>query len=127
MKWEMVKPKAMNSGRSTPFASVGRGKLALSAAACKLVENHEEYEYAQLMKAKSNGKLFVGIRLLKEYSADAFHISRKKVNGKVITGMEISNKHVMEVLFGVSGSADKTTQYEVRKDEDEENVLVISL
>ena len=127
MKWENVKIQGNNNTRNKPFASVGRGKLTLSAGACKLIEDQEEYKFAQFMKAKENGKLYVGIRLLKEDAPNALHIARKKLNGKMITAMEITNKSVMEALFGVSGSADKTTQYEVRKDDDEENVLVISL
>ena len=40
--------------------------------------------------------------------------------------MDITNKRVMETLFGPTGCQDKVTRFNVRKDEDDDNVLIIS-
>ena len=127
MNWEVVKIPQNSRGRTTPYVSVGFGRLSLSAAACELIENHQTIKYAELLKGKINNKLCIGVRLLRESTANSLAVSRKKdSNGKMVTGMDISNKRVIEELFGPSGSAQKTTRYNVRRDETAENILIIS-
>lgn len=127
MNWEIVKIPENRRGRTTPYVSVGFGRLSLSAAACELIKNHESIKYAELLKGKFNNKLCIGVRLLTEPTANSLAVSRKKdANGKLVTGMDISNKRVIEDLFGPSGSAQKTTRYNVRKDDDADNILIIS-
>ena len=126
MNWEIVKIPENRRGRTMPYVSVGFGRLSLSAAACELIENHETIKYAELLKGKNNNKLCIGVRLLREPTANSLAVTRKKdSNGKPVTGMDISNKRVIEELFGPSGSAQKATRYNVRRDETDENILVI--
>ena len=127
MNWEVVKIPENRRGRTTPYASVGFGRLSLSAAACELIENHETIKHVELLKGKINNKLCIGVRLLREPTANSLAVSRKKdANGNYVTGMDISNKRTIEELFGPAGSAQKTTRYNVRKDEDADNILIIS-
>lgn len=125
MNWETVKIYGDQKGRSTPYASIGRGKISLSAAACELIENNEKYTYARLLKATQNKKTYIGIIFFTEHVTDSFKIKRKQINGKQIAGMTIENKAVMESLFGTDGIQKGATHYNVKLDDDDKNVLVI--
>ena len=127
MKWEVVKIPENRRGRTAPYASIGFNRLSLSAAACELIEDHYNIKYVELLKGKLNNKLCIGVRLLKEPTSNSLAVSRKKdSNGKYVTGMDITNKRVIEDLFGPVGSAKKVTRFNVRKDEESENILIIS-
>ena len=126
MAWEIVKIPTSSKGRTSPYASVGFGRLALSAAACELIDNYEEYTYVQLLKNRVNNRLCIGVLFLKDSSPDSIKISRKKMaNGKYVSGIEISNSKVLESLFGTVATAKKATRYNVEKDDAYENILVV--
>ena len=126
MAWEVVKIPASTKGRTSPYASVGFGRLSLSAAACELIDNYEEFSYVQLLKNRVNNRLCIGVLFLKEASPDSLKISRKKMaNGKFVGGVEISNSKVLEGLFGLAATAKKATRYDVKKDNAYENFVVI--
>lgn len=127
MIWEVVKIPESSRGRTTPYASVGFSRLSLSSAACALIEDHQSIKYVELLKGKVNNNLCIGVRLLKEPTDHSLAVSRKKdTNGKILSGMDITNKQVIESLFGPAGSAKKVTRYNVRKDTESENILIIS-
>ena len=127
MNWEVVKIPENKRGRTTPYASVGFGRLSLSAAACELIENHKEIKHAELLTGKVKNNLCIGVRLLTEPTANSLAVSRKKdSNGKFVTGMDICNKATIEKLFGPAGSANKITRFNVRKDDDSDNILIIT-
>ena len=127
MNWEVVKPPENRRGKNLPYASVGFGRLSLSAAACELIEDHRSITHVELLRGKLNNNLCIGIRLLNEPTEHSLSVSRKKdSNGKFVTGMDITNKHVIESLFGPAGSAKKATRYNVKKDPDAKNILIIS-
>lgn len=125
MGWEVVKIPTNSKGRTAPYASVGFGRLALSAAACELIGNYDQFMYVQLLKNRINNKLCIGVRFLSSATDDSLRISRKKANGKLVGGIEISNKVILEGLFGLAASAQKTTRYDVKKDDSFENFLII--
>lgn len=126
MAWEVVKIPTSSKGRTSPYASVGFGRLSLSAAACELISNYEEYTHVQLLKNRVNNRLCIGVLFLKEASPDSIKISRKKMaNGKYIGGIDISNSKVLESLFGLAATAKKATRYDVKKDNSYENFLVV--
>ena len=126
MKWETVKISSNSRGRGTPYASIGFGRVSLSAAACELIDGHQEIKYVEFLKATINNKLCIGLRLHKEYVENSVAVSRKKdSNGKYVTGMDITNKPIVGELFGLTGLANKVTRFKVRKDDDESNVLII--
>ena len=122
MIWETVKIENRNKGRTMPYASVGFGRISLSAAACELLGDYNQYKYAEFLKARENGKLCIGIKFLKEATPNSILIKRRKMSdGKFVAGMDISNKRVIEDLFGITGTASKATRFDVKKYED--NIL----
>ncbi len=125
MNWETVKIYGQQKGRNTPYASIGRGKISLSAAASELIENNEKYTYVKLLKATQNKKTYIGIQFFTEYVADSIKIKRKVIDGKQIAGMTIENKSVIEDLFGSDGIQKATSRYSVKLDDDDKNILVI--
>ena len=126
MGWEVVKIPTSSRGRTSPYASVGNGRLSLSAAACELIENYEEFTHVQLLKNRINNRLCIGVLFLKESTPDSIKISRKKMkSGKLIGGIEISSSKVLENLFGLAATAKKTTRYDVKKDNTFENFLIV--
>lgn len=125
MEWSIVKITSDKKGRNTPFASIGFGKIALSAAACELIENYEEYPYVELLRGKKNNKLCIGVRFLKSSTQDCIKVKRKIIDGKIISGVTIENKNIVEELFGITGTARKATRYNVEKDRDDDKILII--
>ena len=125
MNWETVKIYGEQKGRNTPYASLGRGKISLSAAACELIEDNEKYNYVKLLKATQNKKTYIGIKFFTEYVSDSIKIKRKIIDGKQISGMFIENKSVIGELFGTDGAQKGTTRYNVKLDDDDKCILVI--
>lgn len=127
MKWETVKIRNDQKGRTMPYASVGFGRLSLSTAACELIDNFESYACVELLKATVNVQTLVGIKFLKEEerTEDSLPIKRRKVNDKIVGGIDIMNKGTMQALFGVIGTQNKATRLCVKKDPDESNILIV--
>lgn len=126
MNWETVKIKNDKRGRNTAFASIGFGAIVFNAAACDLVENFNEFKYAKILRARKNGKLCVGVKLLKDYEEDSIKINKRKFKGEVVEkSLSINNKLLMEDIFGIQGTQNKVTRYSVLLDSDDKNILVI--
>ena len=126
MKWETVKISSEIRGRTSPFASIGYGRVSLNAAACSLISSHEEFKYAEFLKCKNRKKDFIGIKLLKNSTQNSLSISRKKQDGKYVAGLTVENKDIVGSLFGDVGTAAKVTRFTVEKDHDYDDVLIIS-
>ena len=122
MEWQIVKVNE-TKGRSVPFASIGRGRIEFSAAACDLVHDKGDYKYAQILKGKENGKTVIGVKFYEEYTDECIRIKRKTSSGVEIKGMTVANKGVIEELFGKDGSNDGMVRYKVELVDD--NILKI--
>ena len=120
-----MKIPTSSKGRTSPYASVGFGRLSLSVATCELVENYEKYNHVQLLKNRVNNRLCIGVRFLTEATPDSIKISRKKADGKLVGGIDISNSKVLESLFGLAATAKKATRYDVKKDDTFNDFLVV--
>ncbi len=129
MNWETVTIKNESKGRTVPYASVGFGRLSLSVAASELIKDYDKYDFAELLKGKINSKSCVGIRLLykEERTDNSLPLKRRKSGGKIVGGFDIANKPTLEELFGPTASASKATRYNVKKDPDNENILIVFL
>lgn len=128
MNWEVVKITNEQKGSTMPYASVGFGRLTLSAAACDLLKDFNNFSFVELMRGRIDGKLCIGIRFLKDYqrTSNSLPIKRRKTKeGTYIKGADIANKAIMEELFGINGTQQKATRYDVRIDKDAENVLIV--
>ena len=126
MNWETVKIDSSRQGKNTAYASIGFGRIVLNSAACGLIENFPEYKYVQILKARKDGKLCVGIKLLKDYKENSIKIGKRKIKGVIVeNSLSIDNKPLMEDLFGIQGTQNKATRYPVILDDDDKNILVI--
>ena len=126
MDWEIVKIPMMSRGRTVPYASVGYGRLSLNVAACELVDDYETFSYVLLRKNRAKNSVCVGVQFLKEFVPDAIQLSRKKIkHGKKVGGIELSNRTVLESLFGTIAAGKQATRYNVKKDETFENFVVV--
>ncbi|MCR4960568.1 MAG: hypothetical protein K6A74_03870 [Lachnospiraceae bacterium] len=112
MEWQVVKVKN-GSGKNVPFVSIGRGQLDFNAVACDLVNDDGSYKYAQFLKGKEKGKTVIGVKFISEYEENAVPITRKVQKEKVIAGMTIRNKGIIEELFGKDGSNDGMVRHGV--------------
>lgn len=127
MKWETVKIESVSKGRNLAYASVGFGRIGLSVAACELLGNYQKYCKVQLLEGQLNNKKCIGIKFLKNDEAEenTLPIKRKTSNGKVVGGLDIACKGVLEKLFGPAASASKITRYNIKKDPEADNILII--
>ena len=127
MNWEVVTIRNEAKGRTSPYASVGFGRLGLSVGACKLIDDYQSYSYAEFLRGKKDGKLCIGVRFLKasERTDNALPLKQKAMKGQRVGGFEIASKGTLEDLFGPAASAKKSTRYNVTLDADDPNVLII--
>ena len=110
MAWELVKINNNKSGKYSAYASIGFGSIVLSSAACDLVENVGKYKYVQLYKTRQGGGLRVGIKLMENCAENT---------------IKVTNKPLMEEIFGIQGTQNKATRYSVKLDEQDHTMLVI--
>ena len=127
MKWQIVNIPKSFRGKTAAFASVGHGRITLSSGACKLIDNYEKYKYLEFLKCKNKFNEYIGVRFTNYCTADSIPISRKKINGTYISNISVNNKSIIEELFGVMGSAKKTTRLVVEKDNDCEDILMMKI
>ena len=128
MEWKTVKIEKTRRGSSSPYASIGIGKIALSYGACALIVDYPKYKFAQLLVGNQNGKKVIGIRLLEEDAENCLKINKRKLNGEIIAySGSLDNKPLMEQLFGAQGVALRVKRYAISLDSDDRNVLVIHL
>ncbi|MFR1435743.1 MAG: hypothetical protein ACLSS9_11010 [Acutalibacteraceae bacterium] len=120
MAWEVVKVTQESKCSAVPCASIGYGRLALNVAACELLENYEDYKFVELLTDPSRPSTY-GVRFLKINTENSIAIRRNRTkNGKLIGGLEIPSKHHMEKMFGIIGTQNKTTRFNVIKPGKEE-------
>lgn len=122
MQWQVVQVKS-ESGKNVPFVSIGRGQLDFNAVACSLVNDEGQYKYAQLLMGKENGKPVIAVKFLEEHEDNSIPITRKVQKEKVIAGMTVRNKGLIESLFGKDGANDGMVRHGVEKEAD--NILKI--
>ena len=129
MDWEVVKVGANAQGRTNPYASIGFGRISFSISACELLGDYENYQYVELLKGRRNNKSCIGVRFLhdSERTDNSLPIRRKKSKGKVVGGLDIANKGLLEGLFGPAASASKSTRYNVTIDENNKRILIMYL
>ena len=121
INWQVIPARTVRGQRKSPFISVGRGSIDISAAACDLLpKNYKDYTFALLLKAGS----LVGIRLLAHVGTsapdeNAIPTSFKRSDSKDVKGITITNKAMVEEMFGTAiGLRDKATRFPVRFEDD---------
>lgn len=124
MAWNIVKVERNGKSRGMPSASVGHGRIGINVSACNLLDDYEKYNCVELL-TDPDRPYIVGICFLEESTKTSVQIKRKKIDGKVVGGIDIASKSHVEKLFGVAGTQSKTTNYSITKEED--NILVIHI
>lgn len=127
INWQVVPAKTVRGQRKSPFISVGRGAIDISAAACDLLpNNYKTYTYAILLRSGT----LVGVKLI-AYTGNgapdenAIPTSFKRSGGNDVKGITINNKAMIEDMFGTEvGLQEKTTRFPVRF---EDGVFVVDL
>ena len=114
MEWNVVKID-QTKGNNAPFVSIGRGQLDFNAVACELVGDDGSYKYAQFLRGKDKGKPVIAVKFLTEYEEDSIPITRKVQKEKVIAGMTVRNKGIVEELFGKDGANDGMVRHGVER------------
>lgn len=115
MAWEVVKLDNKKIVRKSAKASVGRGRISFNATACDLLDDYEQFKYAEfLVDSTKPGK--VAIQLYKDNTENAIKITPKIVEGKRIKNIEVSSKDMMEKLFGKTGIQKGFSQFNVTKE-----------
>jgi len=127
MDWKLVKTASNSKGGSSPYASVGFGRISLNVAASSLIEDYQKYSYVEFLKAYFNGKLYIGMRFLleNEKTEYSYPIKYKTANGKKTGGVEITGKKIMAELFGPNAAENKVTRYNVKPDDTDHRILMI--
>ncbi len=125
MAWEVVKVDDSKVVRGIPRATVGYGRISLNVAACNLIENFENYKFAELLVDKSKRPTEYGVRFLKENTQDSISIKRKEVKGKIVGGVDIASVEHLGKLFGEEGKSRFSTHYSVSVDKSEPTILVL--
>lgn len=113
-KWETVDIKQSARRTGEPFASIGQGRIALSADACDLIDNIYDYEYVDINQAKKGTATIIGLRFTKKKSQSSLHATRRKYKGEVVDGMNINSKQLIKIFFGAT-KENSTSRYPVEK------------
>ena len=127
INWQVIPARTVKGQRKSPFISVGRGSIDISAAACDLLpQNYKSYTYAKLLRSGA----LVGIQLIAHTGSNApdenaIPTSFKRSNKKDVKGITITNKSMVEEMFGEKiGLGKGTKRYPVWL---EEGILAVDL
>ena len=123
--WESVDIKQAARKNGEPFASIGQGRIALNPEACELIKNIYDYEYAEVMQAKSGNKVVkLGFRFIKTKTGTAIHATRRKYKGELVDGINFNCKALIKRYFGET-KENCTTRHAVELMGD--NIIAIDL
>ena len=112
INWQVIPARTVKGQRKSPFISVGRGSIDVSAAACDLLpQNYKAYTYAKLLRSG----MLVGIQLIAHTGSNApdenaIPTSFKRSNQMDVKGITITNKSMVEEMFGAEIGLGKSTK-----------------
>ena len=101
IKWKQVNVKQVAGRGSEAFATVGQGRISLSATACRMIENIYELNYVEALSGKVNDTTEkIGLRFSKTKTPNSLCYSRRKYKDKYVEGLEIRSKALISEFFG---------------------------
>ena len=101
IKWKQVSVKQIPGRGNEAFATVGQGRISLSAAACKMIENIYELKYIEAHAGKVNDTTEkIGLRFSNTKTSNSLCYSRRKYKDKFVEGLEIRSKALIAEFFG---------------------------
>jgi len=115
----LVPANAKQSKRGgEPFASIGQGRISLSATACRLIHDIYDFSYAEVYHGKENGKtISIVLNPCKEKRPEQNNIygfTRRKYKGEIVEGLNINSKELIKEFFGTTKDS-VSTRYSVKK------------
>jgi len=123
--WKKINVKQIPRRGSEAFATVGQGRISLSAAACKLIDDIYEFSFIEAHSGKVNDTIEkIGLSFSKTKTQDVFSFSRRKYKGEFVDGLDISSKALITELFGKIKD-NTSTRYPVEKVDN--NMLAINI
>lgn len=125
MIWESVDIKQATRKSGEPFASIGQGRITLNPEACELIKDIYNYEFAEVMQAKSGNKVVkLGFRFTNIKTGTTIHVTRRKYKGKLVDGINFNCKALIKKYFGET-KENCTTRHAVEALDD--NTIAIDL
>jgi len=113
--WQLVNVKQMPRMVSEAFARVGQGNIALSAAACRMIEGVYDYSFVEIhCGSVNNTAVKIGVRFIKTKTPNCLKFYQRKYKGKLTDGINIRSKALILEFFGKS-KENITTRYPVEK------------
>jgi len=101
IKWKQVSVKRVPGRGNEAFATVGQGRISLSATACKMIDNIYELDYVEALAGKVNDTTEkIGLRFSKTKSPNSLCYSRRKYKDRYVEGLEIRSKALIAEFFG---------------------------
>jgi len=101
IKWKQVNVKQAMRYGGEAFATVGQGRISLSAAACKMIENIYDLKYIEAHAGKINDKTEkIGLRFSDSKTPNSLCYSRRKYKDRFVEGLEIRSKALVAEFFG---------------------------
>lgn len=99
--WETIDIKQYRSKRGEKFASIGGGRISLSAAACSLIDNIYDYEWIEVKQGKKSNKVVqIGLFFTNNEEDNYLRPTRIRSNGKEVKGIYINSRPLVRKYFG---------------------------
>ncbi|MCL2627650.1 MAG: hypothetical protein FWD44_02980 [Oscillospiraceae bacterium] len=113
IKWKQVSVKQVPGRGSEAFATVGQGRVSLSASACNMIEDIYEYNYIEAHAGKVNDITEkIGLRFSKTKTPNSLCYSRRKYKNKLVGGLEVRSKALIAEFYGKTKD-NKSTRHPV--------------
>ena len=123
--WETIDIKQHRRKNGGAFASIGGGRISLSAAACTLIDNIYDYEWIEVKQGKLGNKVVkIGLFFTNNEKDNYVKPIRVKSNGKEMEGISINSRPLVRKYFGETKEI-STSRYAVEKVD--ENVIAINI
>ena len=117
--WEAVELKQSVRRSGEAFASIGQGRIAINPDACDMIDNIYDYEWVNVMQAKSGNKVVkIGLQFTKEKGKNSLRVARRKYKGEFVDGININSKQLVKKYFGETKET-STSRYSVEKIEND--------
>ena len=115
VKWKQISVKQASRRSGEVFASVGQGRISLSAAACGLLDNVDELKFVEAHYGSENGKATkIGLRFSEAKTPNSLNVYRSKYKGKYVGGLNVNSRALIAEFFGKLKD-NKSTRHPVEK------------
>ena len=130
MSWLKIKINEEFKENIAAEVTIGDGRLAIGVSACKLIEDVFSMQYIEFCLNPDHPNL-IGLVFLREATDQSIPLSKNLSNAKKKIGdpmsLYISNKRVLQTVFGEEAGNKYSFKYRVKASNDVENMIEIDL